>query len=148
MFKSLLISALLNLSLIPQQSSPPCEKPPLTGSPNWGHITSKVLEKRPIKKIQGRVLDPLGQPIPNAYVYIWRMPMHISDENFSSVRFNRDRILDCQTGEGGRFRIGNLRSGKYVVCATMRGMNSTCVLITLKPESKRKGFDIVLEVGT
>jgi protocatechuate 3,4-dioxygenase beta subunit len=152
MFKTLVVTALLLATPTPNRSSCPCEKFPFLEGAEYGHMTATVLEKKPIRKIRGRISDRLGEPVAKAKVYVWRRPSTISDEEFSSGNYNFDeyenRLLACETGADGRFCFNDLLAGKYQVCASGPGFNSTCALVTLKPKSVRNGFALVLDPGT
>jgi hypothetical protein len=149
MMKLMPVLLMLFFTLLFKQSDCPCEKFTFDESPRWGHMTVTVFEDKPIEKIRGRVINTLDEPVSDARVYVWRKPGDVSDKQFSTTKLiDEDRLFACKTSEDGQFCFDVTPAGKYVVCATGTGYNSTCSIITIDLNSERKGFDIGLEPGT
>jgi hypothetical protein len=152
MLKLLIIPALLILAVNPEQPDCPCKKFPFVKGAATGHMTTTVYNQKPIARIMGKVTDNSGGLVLHASVYVWRRPKDISDDDFASGKIvfdeYRNRLTACQTGADGRFCFKGIPAGKYMVCAYGLDFNSTCVLVTLKTKSRKRGFNIVLDPGT
>ena len=64
------------------------------GHPN---LLTLVVSPQPVAQPTGRVLDPLGQPVAGARVYLQKISVY-EQEDVNSSRYSRDVIEACQDG--------------------------------------------------
>src|ERR1051325_10942071 len=114
MIKLVGLSLLLNLSLIFEHSDCPCRKFPFDVDPPWGHMVIAAFEDKPIAQMRGKVLNPLNEPVSNAWIYVWHKPASVSDEQFSITNLqDDDKLLACTTSEDGEFCFEDVLPGGY-----------------------------------
>jgi hypothetical protein len=89
---------------------------------------------KPIHKAFGVVIDPSGEPIPNAKVAV--------------LKDGRE-VVATQTGMDGKFSFDQLEAGHYDIQVDANGFRSACSsIVVVKPTVKGKqGLEVQLDVG-
>ncbi len=94
-----------------------------------------------VSKIQGIAVDALNKPPSKVYVFLFRKPSNITDENFTPFDLKQEEVVSaCETKKDGKFCFENISRGKYVVCAYTPYDSSfisktTCAIVSLKPNN-------------
>ncbi len=110
-----------------------------------GHETITFEEKRIYQGLEGMVMDASASPLQNAVVEVFPVPDKIGPNNA------KRRVTACLTGTDGRFCFPHFKAGKYRVSVSAEGFKVTDVILTVDAShwrSRRKGLDIILQVGT
>lgn len=89
---------------------------------------------KPIHHICGVVIDPLGEPIPNAKVTILE---------------NGRELVALQTGKDGKFSFAQLQAGHYDIRVDADGFKSAgSSIVIAKPSTKcKRALQVLLDVG-
>lgn len=150
MFALLMLALLLTPASGRQQEGCPCDKFVFTGSIPTAHMTLDMIEERHFREIRGKVTNIFGAPLTEkAFIFVSSIPPNMSREEIAARRHEAGRsLIACETLSDGEFCFKNIKPGKYEVCATSRGFNNTCVLITVSRRAKKLSLDIKLEAGT
>ena len=87
-----------------------------------------------VRRVCGTVIDPLGIPIPNVDVTVFK---------------NQDAVSHAVADEAGQFDFGTLAPGEYQIDVSMAGFQHGRYKLTLsKPTSScKKALQIEMEVG-
>ena len=130
-----------------------CKEAPINEKAEWSFETIRILQKKPVTRINGIVHDAAGAAMPNALVEIYAA----SREKDSKGRTNagveslQPRLAACKTDKDGSFCFLNTKAGKYIVSVTSgTGFCKTEIIVDLKVGNKGpkdKPLDVTLEVG-
>jgi len=124
-----------------------CTKAEPTDKTIWGHMARDYSLQTPRQSIQGKVLDPRGDPVYGALVEVFADDG--TDRTPTSQK--RQRVMACKVGENGRFCFKGLRPGKYILAIGSNGFNISFISVVLDPKnptSSNKSIKINLELGT
>lgn len=130
-----------------QQRNCRCRKATADDQTIWGHIANQYEEERPVRSIQGTVLDPVDSPIEGALVEVF--PDDGKDSTPTS--FSHRRVAACRVSADGKFCFTRVKPGKYILAVGARGFNINFVSVTLSPKNRRssgKGLQVSLQLGT
>ena len=105
--------------------------------------------KSPVRRIQGRVLDPAGAPIRLADVTVFSNPEVWSDDslNLRQKRERQKEIAATWGDDDGKFKVKKLPKGSYEVEFSRSGFNVLSVIVQIDPSAQSEKFCVTLAVS-
>ena len=122
-------------------------------STHWGGNLEVVdIQKKPYRKLKGKVSTLSGEPLANALVEIYTNPEYLLIDKPIDKRGGKwqKRIAACRTGVNGGFEFPKLRSGKYELRSSSEetGWNVTQMYVVVSPRGrKNRELEIVMSLG-
>ena len=102
-----------------------------TTKTGWQHII--LPERPPVSLLQGRVVDPNGEPLADAFVEL----------------FNQGkRVAGCKVGADGRFCFPAISSGKFELRVSQSGFDTVSMAVRVNRKIKKsENLEVALPVS-
>ena len=118
-----------------------------------GNESVMIEGTRTIRRLQGVVLDPADQVMPQSLVEVFSSNTSLMNrdvQNVSSGREQQSRIKVCWTDEKGRFCFRGIQIGIYIMRISHQGFQPVSFIVEIKAGKKRqmKPLEVMLNVAT
>ena len=119
-----------------------CKKLPDDAKTKTGWMQIQVAEEKPVKTIQGKVVDGNEDVLVGSFVEVFKIEETDSDTEDDSPQ---KRLAGCEIGEEGKFCFTKLPAGKYEVRVSQTGFDTLTILVEVSPRGVSKKIEAVMK---
>ena len=122
-----------------------CQPLPDNAKTKTGWMSHKVTEEKPVKSIQGKVVDANGKSLIGSYVEIFKADNVVPDETNDVSQ--QKRIAGCEIEENGKFSFPRLSSGKYELRVSQQYFDTVSMYVDVSPKGIDKKMEVMMKVS-